>query len=312
VTVHRPVLVAEVKDLLALRPGARVLDGTVGAGGHAAVLAPLVAPDGLYVGVDRDPEILEVARAALAPLGPLVRLRRARFGDLAKIAREEAPRGFDAILLDVGVSSLQLDRPGRGFGFAAEGPLDMRMDPADETTAADLVNGLPEEELADLIFRYGEERLSRRIARAIVLERRRARIETTGALARIVAAAVPRGYERGRIHPATRTFQALRIAVNDELGELERALAAAPAALAPGGRIAVISFHSLEDRLVKNAFRDAAKAGRLAVLTRKPITAGEAEVRENRRARSAKLRAAERPADRGASPSSPRPAPPIT
>lgn len=293
--IHTPVLLAEVRDLLAPRAGARVFDGTVGAGGHAAALAPLLGPGGLYVGLDRDPEILAAARARLEPLGPLVRLRRGRFGDLAAIAAEEAPRGFDAILLDLGVSSLQLDRPERGFSFGAEGPLDMRMDPDDERTAAHLVNRLPEEELANLIFRFGEERLSRRIARAIVDERRRARIETTGALARVVERAVPRGYERGRIHPATRTFQALRIAVNGELDELERALDAAPGALAPGGRLAVIAFHSLEDRLVKNELRLAAKEGRLRLLTKKPLAAGEAEVRENRRARSAKLRVAEKP-----------------
>jgi 16S rRNA (cytosine1402-N4)-methyltransferase len=295
VEVHVPVLVAEVRDLLAPRPGARFLDGTVGAGGHAAALAPLLAPGGLYIGIDRDPDILEIARARLAPLGALVRLRAGRFGDLAEIAREEAPGGLDAIFLDVGVSSLQLDRPERGFSFAVEGPLDMRMDRAGGITAADLVNRLPEAELADLIYRYGEERLSRRIARAIVEERRRARIETTSHLARVVERAVPGRYEGGRIHPATRTFQALRIAVNGELSELERALAAAPGALAPGGRIAVISFHSLEDRIVKNAFRHAAKAGRLEVLTKKPLVATEDEVRGNRRARSAKLRAARRP-----------------
>ncbi len=299
--VHVPVLVAEVRDLLAPRPGARIFDGTVGAGGHAAALAPLVGPEGLYVGVDRDPQILEVARERLAPIAARVplRLRRARFGDLAAIAREEAPGGFDAVLLDLGVSSLQLDRPERGFSFAAEGPLDMRMEPdrPDLPPAADLVNELPEAELAELIYRHGEERFARRIARAIVEARRRARIETTGDLARIVEAAVPRGYERGRIHPATRTFQALRIAVNDELGELGRALAALPGVLAPGGRAAVISFHSLEDRLVKNAFRDAARAGRLRILTKKPVRPSEAEVRANRRARPAKLRAAERPAE---------------
>jgi 16S rRNA (cytosine1402-N4)-methyltransferase len=295
--VHVPVLLAEVRTLLAPREDARFFDGTVGAGGHAAVLAPLLGPRGLYVGIDRDPEILEVARARLASLGPVARLRRGRFGDVAAIAREDAPGGFDAILLDLGVSSLQLDRPARGFSFSAEGPLDMRMDPEDETTAAHLVNRLPEQELADLIYRLGEERLSRRIARAIVEERRRARIETTGALANIVARAVPRGYERGRIHPATRTFQALRIAVNRELDELERALDAAPDALRPGGRLVVISFHSLEDRLVKTKLREAAKAGRLALLVKKPLTASEEEVQSNRRARSAKLRAAERPAE---------------
>jgi 16S rRNA (cytosine1402-N4)-methyltransferase len=205
---------------------------------------------------------------------------------------------LDGILLDLGVSSHQLDRPERGFGFAVEGPLDMRMDPVGQTeTAADLVNRLPERELADLIFRLGEDRFSRRIARALVLERRRAPIVSTTRLAEVVRRAVPRTRDARRIHPATRTFQALRIAVNRELEALEAALAAAPDLLRrPGGRIAAISFHSLEDRLVKLAFREAERAGTLAVLTRKPVRASDAEVEANRRARSAKLRVAERAA----------------
>jgi 16S rRNA (cytosine1402-N4)-methyltransferase len=321
--LHVPVLVAEVLAALAPRPGARVLDGTLGAGGHAAAILARIAPGGLYVGVDRDAEVLEAARARLLSLGAevdgetapgappdapargaRVRIVHGTFDALASLALAHAPAdpsagraaGFDAVLLDVGVSSLQLDRPERGFGFAASGPLDMRMDPSSgEESAADLVRRLSEEDLANLIFEYGEERLSRRIARAICESRRRGRIETTGQLADIVAAAVPARYEGGRIHPSTRTFQALRIAVNDELGQLERALAALPAALAPGGRAAVISFHSLEDRIVKHALKDAAKSGLLHVLTKKPVEAGEDEVRANRRARSAKLRAAMRP-----------------
>jgi 16S rRNA (cytosine1402-N4)-methyltransferase len=293
--VHRAVLVAEVRAAVEPRRGARFLDGTVGAGGHAAEIAPLLAPNGLYVGVDRDPEILKLAAVRLAPLGSQVRLVRGAFDELESLASEHAPAGFDGVLLDLGASSLQLDRPERGFSFAAEGPLDMRMDPGQEETAERLVNSLPEADLADLIYNFGEERLSRRIARAIVEARRRARIRTTGELAGIVKRAVPRSYERGRIHPATRTFQALRIAVNDELGMLERALDALPRALAPGGRAAVISFHSLEDRAVKQAFRAAAVTGSLEIVTKKPITASEAEIAANRRARSAKLRVARRP-----------------
>jgi 16S rRNA (cytosine1402-N4)-methyltransferase len=294
--VHVPVLPSEVREALAPRPGERILDGTVGAGGHAAILAPLVAPGGLYLGIDRDAEILAIARERLAPLGALVRLERGTFDEMERLAAEHAPRGFDGVLLDLGVSSLQLDRPERGFSFAERGALDMRMDPGSGESAADLVNAMREEDLANLIYELGEERLSRRIARAIVEARRRARITTTTELADVIAAAVPRSYERGRIHPATRTFQALRIAVNDELGMLERALAALPRALAPGGRAAIIAFHSLEDRLVKHALRAAAKAGSLEVVTKKPLVAGEAEVRSNRRARSAKLRVARRPA----------------
>ena len=293
--VHIPVLLAEVREALAARPGARILDGTVGAGGHAAAIAPMLAPGGLYVGVDRDPEILALAGARLAGLGPLVRLVRGTFDDLEALAKEHAPGGFDGILLDIGVSSLQLDRPERGFSFGADGPLDMRMDPDQLESAEHVVNRTPEEDLANIIYQFGEERLSRRIARAIVEARRRAPIRTTGELADLVTRTLPRGYEKGRIHPATRTFQALRIYVNDELGMLERAIAALPAALAPGGRAAVIAFHSLEDRIVKHALRDAAKAGTLEVLTKKPIEAGQPELQANRRSRSAKMRVARRP-----------------
>jgi len=262
------------------------------------VLAPGLRPGGLYLGLDRDAHALAVARERLQDLGDVVRLRHGRFGDLeAALAAAGFPR-LDGLLLDIGVSSMQFDTPGRGFAFDRPGPLDMRMDPEEATdTAADLVNDLPERDLADLIFRLGEERLSRRIARAIAEERRRAPIRTTDRLADVVARAVPRSADTRRLHPATRTFQALRIAVNDELGELERALEAVPRVLAPGGRAAVISFHSLEDRLVKHAFREGAKAGRLAVVTKKPVVAGEDEVRANRRARSAKLRVAERPGE---------------
>jgi len=302
---HLPVLLAEVLAGLApaLRPGAVVFDGTIGAGGHAREILPRLLPGGRYVGADRDQAALALAEARVREggeehAGALCLLHR-RFGDLAEIAREQAPDGFSAILLDVGVSSMQIDEGARGFSFrddAGRAPLDMRMDPSAGPTAADFLHDLTEEELANLIYRYGEERLSRRIAKAICRARKAGGLTTTGALADTISSAVGRGYERGRIHPATRTFQALRIAVNDELGELERALAAIPDALRPGGRAAVVSFHSLEDRLVKHAFRDAKKAGRLQVLTKKPIVAGPDEVRSNRRARSAKLRIAERPA----------------
>jgi len=305
--VHVPVLVDEVLHALAPRPGARFLDGTLGAGGHARVIIPLLGPGGLYVGLDRDPEILEIARARLAGLGEAhgvrVVLLHAEFDALKALAREHTPSdattgrraGWDGLLLDVGVSSLQIDRAARGFSFAQEGPLDMRMDPSRGESAADLVRSLPEEDLANLIYRYGEERLSRRVARAIVMARKVAPIRSTNELAEVVRRSLPGRYEGGRIHPATRTFQALRIAVNDELGMLERAVADLPKSLAPGGRAAIIAFHSLEDRIVKTAFKEAAKAERLTLLSKRPVTATEAEIARNRRARSAKLRGALRP-----------------
>jgi 16S rRNA (cytosine1402-N4)-methyltransferase len=292
-------MVREVLEQLgpALSPGATVIDGTVGAGGHASEILPRITPGGLYIGMDRDLTILRHARQRLAPWGEAVRLVHAAFGTLGEVARAKVPGGAQAVLLDVGVSSLQLDDPTRGFGFRDTGPLDMRMDTSRGTTAADLVHRLGEKALADLIYRYGEERRSRAIAKAIVQARAQRRLTSTAELADIISGAVGPGYERGRIHPATRTFQALRIAVNEELEQLEAALGAIPGALAPGGRVAVIAFHSLEDRLVKVAFRDARRAGRLEVLTKKPLRPAADEVRRNRRARSARLRAAMRPVD---------------
>jgi 16S rRNA (cytosine1402-N4)-methyltransferase len=283
---HVPVLVRETLELLAVRPGGLWVDGTVGLGGHATALLRASAPDGRLLGFDRDGETLERARAALAPFGDRARLAHADFREIdERLAGERA----DGILLDLGVSSAQLDAPERGFSFQAEGPLDMRMDRSGGETAAELVNRMRERELADLIHAYGEEPASRRIARAIVRAREEAPIRTTTRLAEIVRRASPRS-RRPSLHPATRTFQALRIRVNRELEGLAPAFERAAFCLRPGGRLAVIAFHSLEDRAAKQTFRSLATRG-FRVLTRKPVRAGAAEVQANPRSRSARLRA---------------------
>jgi 16S rRNA (cytosine1402-N4)-methyltransferase len=293
--VHVSVLLREVLDLLAPREGALVLDGTLGAGGHAAALLERAGPSGRLLGLDRDPSALEIARAKLDARATLV---HAPFDEAANVAARLSLSNFDAILLDLGVSSMQLDQAGRGFTFQQEGPLDMRMDPSGETTASSIVNEAEEEDLADLIWRLGEERFSRRIAREIVRARKSAPIATTRALAEIIERVVPRAPRKksGKkpIHPATRTFQALRIAVNEELSRLERALPLLLGLLKPKGRLAVISFHSLEDRPVKQLFREWKSEGLVAPLTKKPLVASDDEIAGNPRARSAKLRAVEK------------------
>ena len=251
---HQTVLLQPVLDHLALRPGGRYLDGTLGGGGHAEGILDGSGPDGLLVGIDRDPAALLAAGQRLARFGPRAVLRRGRYADMAALAADLGP--FDGIVLDVGVSSPQLDQAERGFSFQNDGPLDMRMDPDEPSCAADLVNTLPEAELADLIYAFGEERLSRRIAKALVAGRPWSR---TAPLAAAIARVV--GGPPTRTHPATRTFQALRIAVNGELEQLERGLDAAVRLLAPGGRLALISFHSLEDRIVKQRLRALAGVG---------------------------------------------------
>lgn len=283
---HVPVLLAEVLELLAVRPGGLYVDGTVGLGGHAAAVLRASGPDGRLLGLDRDGETLERARARLAEFGGRARIEQ---GDYRGIPERLAGERADGILLDLGVSSVQLDEAERGFSFQAEGPLDMRMDRSAGTTAADLVNRMRERDLADLLYECGEEPASRRIARAIVFARERRPIETTTELADIVRRAAPRR-RPGGLHPATRTFQALRIRVNRELEGLGEALERAADCLRPGGRLAVIAFHSLEDRAAKEAFRALAARG-FRVLTPKPVRPGEAEVRANPRARSARLRA---------------------
>ena len=248
--------------------------------------------DARLIGVDLDEGNLRRVRERLAPLGPRVRLFQGNFGDLAEVLDEAGESAVDALVADLGVASSQLDDPVRGFSFQVDGPLDMRLDPHAERTAADLVNDLDEKQLADLIYEYGQERYSRRIARAIVAGRKRERIERTDGLAGLIVGAMPAAVRRTRrgVHPATRTFLALRIAVRDELGSLERLLAVLPESLSPGGRAGIISFHSLEDRRVKQSFAALAKAGRAELLVKKPVAPGPEEQAENPRSRSAKLR----------------------
>jgi 16S rRNA (cytosine1402-N4)-methyltransferase len=279
---HLPVLPQEVIAGLAVSSGGHYLDTTVGGGGHSRVILQ-AAPDVQLTAIDQDEDALAAAKKELAEFGERVRFIRSNFA-----AYEFSVATFNGILADLGVSSYQLDTPERGFSFRHTASLDMRMDKQGSLTAADVINEWDEAEIADIFFKYGEERLSRRIARRIVEQRP---FSTTTQLAEAIASAVPRKYRYGRIHPATRAFQALRIVVNDELKSLETFLAKAPNALVPGGRIAVISFHSLEDRIVKHSLRNSPL---LRVLTKKPITAQESETANNPRSRSAKLRIAER------------------
>jgi len=280
-------MVAEVLEFLSPRPGKLILDATCGTGGHAEAILSRGAS---LIGLDRDPEALEITRERLAKFGDRVRLLHANFRDLRAVLAKLSVTEVDGALFDLGVSSLQLDRPDRGFTFRENAPLDMRMDPSQSLTTAELVNRLPEGELARILWEYGEERYARRIARAIVRARDKAPIRSTTELARLVARCYPPG--RHRIHPATRTFQALRIAVNEELAALREGLLQAIELLRPGGVVCVLSFHSLEDRIAKHILREAAARGRLELLTRKPLRPKPEEVAKNPRARSAKLRAA--------------------
>ena len=290
---HQPVMPAEVLRCLNPKPGAVIVDGTVGTGGHSLALLPRLLPNGTLLAIDRDRSTLALAQRRLSEFEPRVIFRHGDFRDLPAILQGEQLSQVDGLVLDLGMSSLHLDQPERGFSFSHEGPLDMRMDPEQGATAAELVNRTPAHELERLLTELGEERYARRIARRIADERRREPIRTTAQLARIVAAAVPPRGRYGRIHPATRVFQALRMAVNDELGALQAVLAALPELLAPGGRAVIISFHSLEDRLVKRAFAEGAREGRWTLLVKKPLTPSDSEVARNPRARSAKLRALE-------------------
>ena len=295
---HVPVLLKEAIDFLAVRRGGTYIDATVGLGGHSYEIAKRLGAPGHLIGLDKDPAALAIARerltgsAGVSPTAdwPEITLMQCSF---AEVGKRFGSKFADGILADIGVSSLQLDDAARGFSFQADGPLDMRMDPRSERTAEQVVNHLDERELADVIYEFGEERRSRRIARAICRSRP---IRSTAHLADVISAAArPMNQAERRIHPATRTFQALRIFVNRELEDLQALLEAAPRILKPGGRVVVISFHSLEDRIVKDAFREGATKDRhFRVLTKKPVTATELESDRNSRARSAKLRAAEK------------------
>ena len=289
---HVPVLLQDAIELLNVRAGSVIADCTLGLAGHAAEIVRRLGPKGHLIGFDRDPEALELARDRLhqvvAEIGDQAPQLTFIGEAFSSISRYVEPGSLDGILADFGVSSLQLDEARRGFSFMADGPLDMRQDTRSGLTAEQVVNEASERELADLIYEYGDERRSRRIARAIVRGRP---VTTTGQLARIVASAAP-PMKSDRIHPATRTFQALRIYVNRELDEIRALLEAAPALLKPSGRLVVISFHSLEDRIAKDILREYAHQKIFELLTRKPVTAGEEEIDRNPRSRSAKLRAA--------------------
>jgi 16S rRNA (cytosine1402-N4)-methyltransferase len=291
---HVPVLLEEVLDYLNVRPGGVVVDATLGLAGHSSEIAKRLGGKGKLIGFDRDPEAMEKAKARLevlrAELGdemPEVVFEPRAFSEASSLIE---PGSLDGLLADFGVSSLQLDEAHRGFSFRTDGPLDMRMDTRSGETAEQVVNQEDENELADLIYEFGEERRSRRIARAIVRARP---ITTTAELARIVSAEAP-PMKGEKIHPATRTFQALRIRVNNELGEIQSLLKSAGSLLKPGGRLVLISFHSLEDRLVKDAFKAAKDTKVFEVLTKKPVVAAEQEQMRNPRSRSAKMRAAEK------------------
>jgi 16S rRNA (cytosine1402-N4)-methyltransferase len=302
---HVPVLLKAAIDFLNIKRGGTYIDATVGLGGHSLEIAKRLGAQGHLIGLDKDPAALEVAKRVVGrwPLvvgqdqdqlwdWPTVTLLHRSFGELANDERATFNDGVDGILADIGVSSLQLDDAARGFSFQAEGPLDMRMNPQAELTAEQVVNQVDEVTLANLIYEFGDERRSRRIARAICRSRP---IRTTAELAGVVSAAArPMNQAERRIHPATRTFQAIRIFVNHELDDLRSLLEAAPQIVKPGGRVVIISFHSLEDRIVKDSFRDGAKQGLYRVLTKKPATATEEEIDRNPRSRSAKMRAVER------------------
>jgi 16S rRNA (cytosine1402-N4)-methyltransferase len=296
---HVPVLLKEAIDFLAVKRGGTYLDATVGLGGHSLEIARRLGAPGHLIGFDKDAAALERAGAVLSSQLPVLSEGTGEgarcsmtliHGSFAEVGERVAPASLDGLLADLGVSSLQLSDAARGFSFQAEGPLDMRMNPMSGETAEQVVNHIDERELADVIYEFGEERRSRRIARAIVRSRP---IRTTTQLVEVVAAAA-RSMKHERIHPATRTFQALRIFVNHELDDLKALLEAAPGVLKSGGRLVVISFHSLEDRIVKDALREGAKQGWYRLLTKKPVTASAEEIDRNPRSRSAKMRAAER------------------
>jgi 16S rRNA (cytosine1402-N4)-methyltransferase len=293
-TGHDPVLLRETLDLLAVSPGQVVVDCTTGRAGHARAIADRLGPAGTLIALDADPRNLEFAQARLADAPCRVRLFHANFAELPDVMKLAGLDHVDGILADLGISTNQLFDPAYGLSFAAAMPLDMRVDPRTDRSAADVVNKTPEEELANLLFQLADERFSRRVARKVGEARRVSPILTTDRLADVVRSAIPRGGAPPKIDPATRTFLALRMAVNRELENLRALLATAPKVLSPGGRLAVISFHSTEDRVVKQAFRSAEQTGVFDVVTSKPVSPADDELAANPRSRSAKLRVAER------------------
>ncbi len=288
---HVPVLLKEVIKVLEPKPGEFFVDGTLGAGGHARAIIERTKGRGLFLGLDWDEKALEAFRPEVASRGNVI-LAHENYAHIPELLKKLQTPKIDGLVLDLGLSSDQLESSGRGFSFLRSEPLDMRYDRSDEErpTAAQVVNSFSEDALTDIIFKYGEERFARRIAKRIVERRRTARIMTTEELVRAIESAVPVS-SRGHLHPATKAFQALRIYVNNELKNLETILAALPEIMADGGRVAVISFHSLEDRLVKNAFRELAVAKKADLVNKKPIAPGPPEIKANPRSRSAKLRA---------------------
>ena len=291
-------MLEEVLTWLKPQPGGIYFDGTIGAGGHSGAILEAAGSDGRIIGLDRDAFAVASAREKLAPFGERAVIVQTEYKHAAEVLGDMAPGGIDGALLDLGLSSMQLDQAARGFSFMADGPLDMRMDQRESRTAADLVNRLPEQDLMQMLFEYGEERYSRRIARAIIRRRERDPILTTFSLVDVLRGTVPPAYVHGRIHFATRTFQALRIAVNRELDDLGASLRSLAGCLRPGGRLVVLSFHSLEDRIVKHTFRALEKGAseapaQMTILTKRPLTPSARECAENPRARSAKLRVLE-------------------
>lgn len=290
--LHRPVLLQEVMHFLNPAAGDVIVDATIGGAGHAEEILRRICPGGTLIGIDRDKDSLKIAHERLKSSETFFKLISRNFKDLKEIIEDLKIGAVDGILFDLGISSMQMETGGRGFSIKNSGPLDMRMDRSQFLTAAGLVNTLSEIELSCLIKDFGEERFHRRIARGIVSARKKKGIETTGELVEIISQSLPYRRGRERIHPATRTFQALRIRVNGELSALGEALTQTPAILKKGGRLCVISFHSLEDRIVKNVLKEFSAGGIFRILTKKPVAAKENEVIENPRSRSAKLRAA--------------------
>lgn len=288
-TVHLPVMLREVVELLGLRTGGTYMDATVGGGGHSEEILKHIGPKGLLIGMDRDAEALKAVKKRIEDKRLV--LVKAKFSEIEEVAKGAGIGQAHGVLFDYGVSMPQLPGPERGFSFLSEGPLDMRMDRDEPLTAEEIVNKYPEKELARIIYEYGEEGRSRKIARSIVARRRGHRISTCRELADLVASAM--GGRRGRLHPATKTFQALRIAVNDELGEIKRGLEGVLKVLAPGGRLVAIAYHSLEDRVVKTFMKESRQGGLLKVLTKKPLRPSREETIRNPSARSARLRAGE-------------------